>query len=84
MEVSPREVMKGDSVTMTCQVVSSNPKYGTVSWFKDGHRLQEKTLTLTLHDATKDMTGKYRCRVSNDLGPGQSEEVALTVLCELP
>ncbi|XP_040591448.1 B-cell receptor CD22 isoform X1 [Mesocricetus auratus] len=80
MEVSPREVMKGDSVTMTCQVVSSNPKYGTVSWFKDGHRLQEKTLTLTLHDATKDMTGKYRCRVSNDLGPGQSEEVALTVL----
>ncbi|ERE50658.1 sialoadhesin [Cricetulus griseus] len=75
--------MKGDSVTMTCRVVSSNPTYNglVVSWVKDGHRLQEQTtVTLTLREVTKDMSGKYHCEVSNDLGPGQSEEVALTVL----
>lgn len=79
--------MKGDSVTMTCRVVSSNPTYDglVVSWVKDGHRLQEQTtLTLTLREVTKDMSGKYHCEVSNDVGPGQSEEVALTVLCEFP
>uniref|UniRef100_A0A8C2LKR7 B-cell receptor CD22 n=1 Tax=Cricetulus griseus TaxID=10029 RepID=A0A8C2LKR7_CRIGR len=83
VEVNPREVMKGDSVTMTCRVVSSNPTYDglVVSWVKDGHRLQEQTtLTLTLREVTKDMSGKYHCEVSNDVGPGQSEEVALTVL----
>ncbi|KAL1769132.1 B-cell receptor CD22 isoform X1 [Sigmodon hispidus] len=80
IEVKPTEVMKGDSVTMTCQVVSSNPQYKTVSWTKDGQTLPKQTLTLTLHAVTKDMSGKYQCQASNDLGQGRSKEVALTVL----
>lgn len=71
-------------MTMTCQVTSSNPEHGPVSWVKDGHRLPEQTPTLTLSEVTKDMSGKYCCQALNDLGLGQSEEVALTVLCEFP
>ncbi|GAB1291908.1 B-cell receptor CD22 [Apodemus speciosus] len=90
--VNPTEVKEGNSVIMTCQVISSNPKLGSaaVSWFKDGRLLQEQeldrdgdqdqTATLTLHSVTKDMRGKYQCRASNDIGEGESEEVALTVL----
>lgn len=95
IEASSTEVEKGNSVTMTCQVISSNPELETgaaVSWFKDGRLLQEheqeqnqKHMSkLTLRSVTKDMTGKYQCRASNDIGEGESEEVGLTVLCEFP
>lgn len=84
IKVSATEVMEGGSVTMTCQVISSNPEHRLVSWVKDGHLRKEQTLTLNLSEVTKDMSGKYRCQALNDLGLGQSEEVALTVLCEFP
>lgn len=84
IKVSATEVMEGVSVTMTCQVTSSNPEHGPVSWVKDGHPLPEQTPTLTLSEVTKDMRGKYRCQALNGLGLGQSEEVDLTVLCEFP
>lgn len=86
--VNPTEVKEGNSVTMTCQVNSSNPSLSTkkVSWFKDGSFLkeQQEQEELTLHSVTKDMRGKYQCRASNNIGQGQSKEVALTVLCEFP
>lgn len=84
IKVTSKEVMKGGSVNVTCQVISSNPDYRTVSWVKDGQPLKGQKLTLPLQPVTKDMSGKYRCQVLNDLGLGQSEEVALTVLCEFP
>lgn len=74
--------MVGGSVNMTCQVTSSNPEHSPVSWVKDGHPLQKQTPTLILGEVTKDMSGKYHCQATNDLGLGLSEEVALTVLCE--
>lgn len=74
----------GGSVNMTCQVTSSNPEHSPVSWVKDRHSLQNQTPTLILSKVTKDMSGKYRCQASNDLGLGRSEEVTLTVLCEFP
>uniref|UniRef100_A0A2K6K1K7 B-cell receptor CD22 n=1 Tax=Rhinopithecus bieti TaxID=61621 RepID=A0A2K6K1K7_RHIBE len=82
IEVIPSEaiVREGDSVTMTCKVNSSNPEYTTVSWLKDGTPLKEQnTLTLTLHEVTKSQSGRYCCRVSNDVGPGTSEKVFLQV-----
>ncbi|XP_032751060.1 B-cell receptor CD22 [Rattus rattus] len=82
--VNPTEVEEGSSVTMTCQVSSSNPSLSTkkVSWFKDGSFLkeQEEQEELTLHSVTKDMRGKYQCGASNNIGQGKSKEVALTVL----
>ncbi|XP_029416932.1 B-cell receptor CD22 isoform X2 [Nannospalax galili] len=83
IEVYPKEtaVMEMDSVTMTCQVTSSNPEYKTVSWFKDGNILNGQTmLTLTLPEVTKAMSGRYHCQASNEEGQGKSEEVTLTVL----
>uniref|UniRef100_A0A2K6C1Y6 B-cell receptor CD22 n=1 Tax=Macaca nemestrina TaxID=9545 RepID=A0A2K6C1Y6_MACNE len=82
IEVTPNEtiVRKGDSVTMTCKVNSSNPEYTTVSWLKDDILLKEQnTLMLTLHEVTKSQTGMYCCRVSNDVGPATSEKVFLQV-----
>uniref|UniRef100_F6W458 B-cell receptor CD22 n=1 Tax=Macaca mulatta TaxID=9544 RepID=F6W458_MACMU len=82
IEVTPNEttVRKGDSVTMTCKVNSSNPEYTTVSWLKDGIPLKEQnTLMLTLHKVTKSQSGRYCCRVSNDVGPATSEKVFLQV-----
>lgn len=86
INVTPSEatVKEGESVTMTCQVISSNPEHGTVSWLKDGTALGEKRLSLTLSSVTKDSSGKYHCQASNDRGVGMSEEVALDVLCEPP
>ncbi|KAF0876413.1 CD22 protein, partial [Crocuta crocuta] len=82
IEASPREanVTEGESVTMTCQVLSSNPPHWNIAWLKDGTRLMEQeTLTLTLSSVTKEMSGKYQCEASNEIGSGQSEEVVLQV-----
>ncbi|CAO2625872.1 B-cell receptor CD22 [Lemmus lemmus] len=80
IEVNSTEVMEGHSVTMTCQVTSSNPEHTLMSWVKNGHSLEKQMPTLTLSKVTKDMSGKYRCQALNNLGLGKSEEVALTVL----
>nr|5VL3_Q Chain Q, B-cell receptor CD22 [Homo sapiens]5VL3_R Chain R, B-cell receptor CD22 [Homo sapiens]5VL3_S Chain S, B-cell receptor CD22 [Homo sapiens]5VL3_T Chain T, B-cell receptor CD22 [Homo sapiens] len=82
IKVTPSDaiVREGDSVTMTCEVSSSNPEYTTVSWLKDGTSLKKQnTFTLNLREVTKDQSGKYCCQVSNDVGPGRSEEVFLQV-----
>ncbi|XP_040832363.1 B-cell receptor CD22 isoform X1 [Ochotona curzoniae] len=83
VEISPRNstVLEGASVTMTCQVISSNPDYHSIFWFKNEMQLPEqKTLTLTLPKVSKDMSGKYRCQACNAMGLGKSEEVTLNVL----
>ncbi|XP_029781746.1 B-cell receptor CD22 isoform X2 [Suricata suricatta] len=82
IEASPRgaNVTEGESVTMTCQVLSSNPGYRNIAWLKDRIPLREQeTLTLTLPSVTKEMSGKYRCEASNEIGLGWSEEVVLQV-----
>lgn len=93
LKVIPEEtiVTEGDPVTMTCQVISSNPEYQTLSWFKDEIPIREqktlqreqKTLKLTLPKVTKQMSGKYCCKASNVWGTSASEAV-LQVLCEPP
>uniref|UniRef100_A0A2K6GDC6 B-cell receptor CD22 n=1 Tax=Propithecus coquereli TaxID=379532 RepID=A0A2K6GDC6_PROCO len=80
--VSPREatVKEGDSVSMTCKVVSSNPEHRTVSWLKDGAPLSvQETPTLTLHPVARNMSGQYSCQASNNLGTSESGKVALEV-----
>ncbi|KAF6287690.1 CD22 molecule [Rhinolophus ferrumequinum] len=89
IEVHPRDtiVTKGDSVTMTCQINSSNPEPTNMYWFKDGSPLREprmlqsaqKRLTLTLSNVTKEMGGHYYCVAHNDIGSERSQEVALQV-----
>ncbi|XP_005596211.3 B-cell receptor CD22 isoform X1 [Equus caballus] len=89
IEVSPKEatVTKGEEVTMTCQIISSNPEYRHISWLKDGISLRpeemwgaQEKLKLTLSTVTKEMSGKYQCEARNDIGSGKSEEVDLQVL----
>lgn len=72
-------------MTVTCQVISSNPEVRNIAWLKDGTRLREhKTSTLTLFSVTKKMSGKYQCEAFNDVGSGQSDAVVLQVFCEPP
>lgn len=80
-------------VTMTCQIVSSNPEIPEiqkVSWLKDDKPLtqqqmlmEKEGLTLILYPVTKDMRGQYRCEARNTLGTGKSEPVTFQVHCEL-
>ncbi|XP_006867479.1 PREDICTED: B-cell receptor CD22 [Chrysochloris asiatica] len=82
IEVSPRDaiVTVGESVTMECHIISSNPEYRTIFWFKDRTRLKnQETTTLTLSSVTKTESGNYHCQVSNDKGSRDSEEVHLQV-----
>ncbi|XP_066100022.1 B-cell receptor CD22 isoform X1 [Saccopteryx bilineata] len=77
-------VKKEDSVTMMCQIISSNPEFHHIVWVKDGDYLIEKTLkreqtlTLTLSSVTKQMSGKYHCEAQNRIG-SRVLEVALQV-----
>lgn len=87
VQVSPREatVREGESVTMTCQVISSHPEYWHVWWLKDGTLLsRERTFSLTLPRVTRQMSGKYQCQAQNAIGSGISEGVDLKVHCEPP
>ncbi|XP_059940794.1 B-cell receptor CD22 isoform X2 [Mesoplodon densirostris] len=82
IQVSPREatVTEGESVTMTCQIVSSNPRLQSVSWLRDGHPLVgEETPMLTLPQVTRKMSGQYQCEAHNDVGSEKSEAVDLQV-----
>ncbi|XP_055001997.1 B-cell receptor CD22 [Sorex araneus] len=87
IEVTPQDavVTEGDQVTMTCQIISSNPTYHTFSWLKDGKQLdkqdelKEERHILTLSVVTRNMIGQYQCQASNALGIGQSEKVNLQV-----
>uniref|UniRef100_A0A8D1S8W9 B-cell receptor CD22 n=1 Tax=Sus scrofa TaxID=9823 RepID=A0A8D1S8W9_PIG len=82
VQVSPREatVREGESVTMTCQVISSHPEYWHVWWLKDGTLLsRERTFSLTLPRVTRQMSGKYQCQAQNAIGSGISEGVDLKV-----
>ncbi|XP_059855338.1 B-cell receptor CD22 isoform X3 [Delphinus delphis] len=82
IQVSPREatVTEGESVTMTCQVVSSNPRHQKVAWLRDGVLLVgEETPTLTLPEVTRRMSGQYQCKAHNDVGSEESEAVDLQV-----
>uniref|UniRef100_A0A2K6SPL9 B-cell receptor CD22 n=1 Tax=Saimiri boliviensis boliviensis TaxID=39432 RepID=A0A2K6SPL9_SAIBB len=82
IKVTPSEptVREGDSVTMTCEVSSSNPDYRTVSWHKDGSPLEgQNTLRLLLPEVTKHHSGTYCCQATNDVGTGTSGPVVLQV-----
>ncbi|KAB0399558.1 hypothetical protein E2I00_005439 [Balaenoptera physalus] len=82
IQVSPTEatVTEGESVTMTCQIVSSNPRHQGVSWLRDGAPLLgEETPMLTLPQVTRKMSGQYQCKAHNDVGSEKSEAVDLQV-----
>ncbi|XP_012585961.1 PREDICTED: B-cell receptor CD22 [Condylura cristata] len=81
IKVSPPDaiVTEGQSVTMTCEVISSNPEHQTPSWLKDGELLPQQGFTLTLSAVTRDVSGQYQCQARNYLGPGKSEDVNLQV-----
>ncbi|KAB1274251.1 B-cell receptor CD22 [Camelus dromedarius] len=82
IQVLPQEatVMEGASVTMECQVISSNPQYWRISWLKNGNLLPGTKNVLSLPEVTRDMSGKYQCEALNVLGTGKSEGVDLQVL----
>ncbi|XP_057568593.1 B-cell receptor CD22 [Hippopotamus amphibius kiboko] len=82
IQVSPRDatVTEGESVSLTCVVISSNPPHQRVSWLRDGVPLDwEETLTLTLPEVTRKMSGRYQCKAHNDVGTEESEAVDLQV-----
>ncbi|XP_070202021.1 hemicentin-1-like isoform X2 [Littorina saxatilis] len=78
---------KGETVTLQCQA-DSNPPPTSITWHKNGQqvtimgRYSGGTLTnpaLTITGLTGSDSGHYNCRVTNDLGTGNSTQTNLIV-----
>ena len=89
--VTPRPVVEGQNVTITCQSVA-RPAVTNVTWKKgqnvitvtgDGHfgggTVQKPSLTIDL--VTRTDAGEYTCEMSNIVGKGK-ESVELQVWCK--
>ncbi|XP_073411190.1 sialoadhesin isoform X2 [Dendrobates tinctorius] len=78
VQPSDRNLKQGDSVTLSCQVNSSNPAITSYTWYKDGLRVSEERM-ITFHSLTRNDHGEYRCEVQNSVGHASSNAGQLSV-----
>ncbi|XP_036385893.1 protein turtle homolog A-like [Megalops cyprinoides] len=62
------EALQGDSLALKCSAHGNPPP--TITWRKDDAAVEQQVLngTLTLMSVTREMSGRYRCLVSNSEG----------------
>uniref|UniRef100_A0A8C5PWD1 Ig-like domain-containing protein n=1 Tax=Leptobrachium leishanense TaxID=445787 RepID=A0A8C5PWD1_9ANUR len=76
---SSRDVIKqGDSVTLTCQVKSSNPAIDTYTWYKNGEVHSTGEL-ISFNSISRNDFGEFQCKAENVFGKQTSEMVQLAV-----
>ncbi|XP_073505835.1 sialoadhesin isoform X2 [Phyllobates terribilis] len=78
LQPSDRNLKQGDSVTLSCQVNSSNPAITNYTWYKDGRQISEEKI-ITFHSLTGDDNGEYQCEVQNSMGRASSNRGQLVV-----
>ncbi|KAM4663327.1 Fc receptor-like protein 5 [Discoglossus pictus] len=72
-----RKIFKGESVTLTCNVASTEQGKGQYVWYKDGRMINGNNKDLTIQKAGTGDTGNYQCTGSNtDISDGVRLEVS--------
>ena len=65
-------VNAGDSVTLFCNVIRSNPMGYTYSWNLNGNTLGQTSNSLNLSSFGVADVGIYNCLVTNEFGTGRN------------
>ncbi|KAM9330316.1 sialoadhesin [Gastrophryne carolinensis] len=78
IQPSGKNIKQGDSVTLTCNVNSSNPAVSSYIWYKDGAKISTEPF-LMFHSIAKADHGEYRCEVQNTIGSTASETTRLLI-----
>ncbi|XP_078108453.1 B-cell receptor CD22 [Sander vitreus] len=73
-------VIEGEKMTLTCNVMRSNPPPSTYSWFKDGKAVHQKqTHQYVVERIQPKDRGSYTCSATNTVGTGTSASLLITV-----
>ncbi|XP_072409498.1 B-cell receptor CD22-like [Chiloscyllium punctatum] len=71
-------LQEGDSVTLQCDVLYSQPAVTGYSWYQDGVQLPSAwRQTMEIRDISYSQFGEYFCEVRNSIGSGRSEGIEL-------
>ncbi|XP_072423590.1 B-cell receptor CD22-like [Chiloscyllium punctatum] len=71
-------LQEGDSVTLQCDVLYSQPAITGYSWYQDGAWLPSaRRQTMEIRDISYSQFGEYFCEVRNRIGSGRSEGIEL-------
>ncbi|XP_072423588.1 B-cell receptor CD22-like [Chiloscyllium punctatum] len=71
-------LQEGDSVTLQCDVLYSQPAVTGYSWYQDGVQLPSAwRQTMEIRDISYSQFGEYFCEVRNRIGSGRSEGIEL-------
>ncbi|XP_053305921.1 sialoadhesin [Spea bombifrons] len=71
-------IKEGDSMTLTCQVNSSNPAVQNYTWYKNDVRISGERF-IYFHSVSRNDFGEYRCEVQNGIGTETSDTLHLIV-----
>ncbi|XP_030046838.1 sialoadhesin isoform X2 [Microcaecilia unicolor] len=75
---SRQNIKEGDSMSLTCDVKSSNPEVTVYKWYKNGKVFYNKQL-LSFPSVTRTDYGEYSCEVQNAMGVGLSPVIPLNI-----
>uniref|UniRef100_A0A672U463 Ig-like domain-containing protein n=1 Tax=Strigops habroptila TaxID=2489341 RepID=A0A672U463_STRHB len=82
-EPGPR-VQEGTNVTLRCRG-AARPPPRLYQWVRDGASLGWSRKGLwVVPSAPPEASGRYRCRATNEVGDGESDDVMVKVYCEWP
>ncbi|XP_053258172.1 sialoadhesin [Podarcis raffonei] len=76
------ELLEGEALTLSCDVMGSAPKESTFSWYKNSKRLQESDAsTLTFKAITSSDAGSYHCKAHmlDEASTSVSPAISITV-----
>uniref|UniRef100_A0A670IV53 Sialic acid binding Ig like lectin 1 n=2 Tax=Podarcis muralis TaxID=64176 RepID=A0A670IV53_PODMU len=76
------ELLEGEALTLSCDVMGSAPEESTFSWYKNGKRLQESDAsTLTFKAITSSDAGSYHCKAHmlDEASTSVSPAISITV-----
>ncbi|XP_069057283.1 B-cell receptor CD22-like [Pleurodeles waltl] len=80
LEGKAQTIKEGESLTLKCLVISSNPPVSEYNWFKEGDtRSKQKGQLFNIKRVSAKDSGKYLCEASNSFGTTKSSSMDIDV-----